>query len=133
MGLFSPTRKDTRWNVAVHEAGHVIVGRKLGAWRLHSSIATDRRGRTRGMCTPCRFRSGALDEAAYFLAGAAAGRLITGDEALEGSDDIDAAHTALDGTPHGFRDAERLAGRLVRRHRQAIEEAAHRLYDRGRI
>lgn len=125
--------KDPRWNTAVHEAGHVVVGRKLGARGLHASITTDRRGRTRGRCTPSRFRGDELDFAAYCLAGAAAGRLITGDEALVGSDDIDAARQALTGTDHRLKDAERLATRLVRRHHGAIEEAARELYDHGRI
>jgi hypothetical protein len=136
MGLFTTTvTKDTRWNVAVHEAGHVIVGRRLGARGLHASITTDRRGRSQGQCTPRRFAGATteLDFAAYCLAGAVAGRLITGDEALVGSDDLDAAHDALAGTGHSLRDAERHATRLVRRHRDAIERAARQLYDHGRI
>lgn len=126
-------RKDTRWNTAVHEAGHVVVGGKLGMRGLGASVRTDGRGRTRGRTTDCRFGGSALDEAVYILAAAAAGRLITGDEALCGSSDLDDAQKALAGTGHSMADAERLAGRLVRRHRKHIEGAARRLYDKGRI
>ncbi len=126
MGFFT---KNTRWNVAVHEAGHVIVGRKLGARGLHAVLLSDTRGHT----TPCTWRGSRLEEATYCLAGAAAGRLITGDPALCDSGDAGAARKALARTKHTVREAEELAVRLVRQHRRAIERAARELYRTGRI
>lgn len=120
---------DTRWHTAVHEAGHVVVGRKLGARGLGAVLLSD----TRGRCTPCTWRGSRLEEAAYILAGAAAGRLITGDPALDGSSDVSSARRALRRTKHTLDEAETLAAQLARKHRRAIERAARQLYDDGRI
>ena len=120
---------DTRWHTAVHEAGHVVVGRALGARGLGAVLLSDTRGRT----TPCTWRGSRLEEAAYLIAGAAAGRLITGDPALCGSGDVAAARKTLRRTKHTVGDAEALARQLARKHRRAIERAARQLYDHGRI
>jgi len=122
-------RHGTRWNVAVHEAGHVAVGRALRARGLGAVLLSDTRGRT----TPCTWRGSRLEEAAYILAGAAAGRLITGDAALCDSNDAADARKALRRTKHPLSDAEALAQQLVRKHRRAVARAARQLYDHGRI
>lgn len=122
-----------RRNVAVHEAAHVTAARVYRARGVKATLRTDRRGRSRGLTTLRSWHGTDLEFVVYTLAGAAAGRLITGDEALCGSDDLAVARQVLTAIGGTRRDADRRATALVRQHRGRIEQAADRLYQHGRI
>lgn len=126
-------REVARWNTAVHEVGHLVAAQTFGARGVAATVRTDWQGRSRGLTTLRVWRGSDLDHAVYTLAGAAAGLLITGDEALSGSDDIPNARQILAEINHPYRNAQKRAAALVRRHRAAIERAAERLYQHGRI
>jgi hypothetical protein len=117
---------DTRRNVAVHEAGHVVAARTYRARGVTATLRTDARGRSRGLTKLRSWRGSDLEFVVYTLAGAAAGRLITGAEALCDSDDLSVARHVLAQIGGTYRDADRRAMALVRRHHPAIEQVAER-------
>lgn len=131
---------DHRRIVAVHEAGHVIAGRQysrggvLFSTAFHATL-TENRHSWRGMTTATRRTWSGTDEefVIYLLAGAAAGRLVTGYPGLDGSTDLANARKVCREIGLALGDAEDLAAAFARTHRRQIEQAAGRLYRDGRI
>ncbi|WP_163552035.1 hypothetical protein [Candidatus Frankia alpina] len=117
---------------AAHEAGHVVAARLFDARGVTARLHVGRHG-TRGMTRLRAWRAADTDFVVYILAGPAAGRLITGNPALVGSDDLDVARRITVRIGASYRDAEQRAARLVRQHRADIERTAALLLDHGRI
>lgn len=115
-------RRSDRWQTALHEAGHVEVGKRLGATSLSAWLDDDRSGYFVG-----RFDGPDEDEAVILLAGAAAAGRRGG-----GATDRREAKRLLRGTGVSMGEAERRARRAVSGRRGAIERTAQRLYRRGR-
>lgn len=124
---------DHRRNVAVHEAGHVVAAQLYRARGVGATLTTDRRSRSRGLTTLRAWRGSDQEFLTYLLAGAAAGRLITGDAALTGSTDMRDAGKVLAAIGGSLTAAERQAAAFARHHRRQIERAAAVLYDHGHI
>jgi hypothetical protein len=120
-----------RWGTAVHESGHVTVAGVLGATGLSAKLHDPERNGDCGQFTG-RFTGTKEEEAVILLAGAAAGRLITG-RPHGGAGDEKQAGRLLRRSGTSIADAKRAAELLVRGNRRAIEAGARRLYDGGRI
>ncbi|MDT3438329.1 hypothetical protein [Pseudofrankia sp. BMG5.37] len=140
MSWLRPADPDHRRIVAVHEAGHVTAGRQysrggvfLGT-TFHATV-TETKHHWRGMTTATRRTWSGTDQefVVYLLAGAAAGRLITGYPGLDGSNDIANARKVCREIGIDLGHAEDLAASFARAHRRRIEQAADRLYRDGRI
>ena len=135
MSWLRPTEPDHRRIVAVHEAGHVIAGREYSPRAGFYATLTESRHGWRGWTTATHrtWRGTDLEFAVFHLAGAAAGRLITGHPGLAGSSDMTKARKVCREIGVDLRHAEDLAATFARTHRRQIEQAADRLYRDGRI
>lgn len=120
-----------RWGTAVHESGHVTVAEVFGATGLSASLHDPDRHGDCGHFTG-RFTGTSEQEAVILLAGAAAALLVTG-RPHGGASDEKQAGRLLRRSGTSIAAAKREAARLVRGNRRAIERAARRLYETGRI
>ncbi|WP_163547804.1 hypothetical protein [Candidatus Frankia nodulisporulans] len=111
--------------VAVHEAGHVIVARALGATRAQARV-TRAGGEYRLRFDGPDVADPAGDDAVIKLAGACAAGLIVGRDTGSGSDRA-AARRLLRRSSRSLRDAQNDAARLVGQHRREIEALAARI------
>lgn len=124
MSLFGLSDHERR-EVAVHEAGHVIVARALGATKAQARI-TARGGRYKLAYNGPDGADPAGDDAVVKLAGGAAATLIVGRDTGSGNDRAD-ARRLLRRSPRSLRDAQKDVARLVRQHRGDIEALAVRI------
>jgi hypothetical protein len=123
-----------RWTVAVHEAAHVVVARRLG-WRVRSAqVFADGSGYTDDVAPAGgEATTVAVQNAVIALAGpCASARQRWFLPAGCGHDERD-ARRALRGTGVSYNQARTQARRLVDRHWRDIDKVARRLYHDGHL
>lgn len=121
-------RAKRRREVAVHEAGHAVVARALGATYVSARLSRSGRGGS----YRAKIAGSTVNDAVIALAGRQATERALGVRYGDAQDRRDALR-ALRGTGVSMRDARRQATRLVERHGAEIEAVAGELARRGRF
>lgn len=115
-----------RWAMAIHEAGHYVIGKKLGGWGAYSYIKPGRGGSTEiNMPNP---RADAIMAAAENMEFGTSNRPWKGDW-----DEVTSSCRRANkkGDPITPEEAMEIASQMCRRYRGEILRVAERIYSKG--